>query len=106
MKTNLNIAWNNTDWSVSNFNKSDRIATTMNFFDNALNPWLPLLLNRARTEAIALAWETGFPDLLLPCLLAEKVDGARNYWKRQQAIRARSIRLPGAAVANRLPVAA
>jgi hypothetical protein len=45
-------------------------------------------LKWAATEAAALAWYTGFPTLVLPALLEEKLLLASKRWERQQEIRA------------------
>lgn len=116
-KTQLNILWNNTDWSVSNFEfksqqpagMNKRIETIQNQRPfraanehpasivefrppsrSAKATGLETLLDRARRDAEALAWETGFSTLLLPCLLEEKETEARSYWSHQQEVHARS----------------
>ena len=50
-------------------------------------------LEHARREALSLAWSTGFPQLVLPCLLEEKFHKANQYWTRQIEIRKRSALL-------------
>lgn len=121
MKTNLQIAWNNTDWSVSNFKsafkskeqrsvetKSNKMnstekRTTSGAVESVARPLnslrreggtpsmsLDTLLARARREAEALAWQTGFPGLFLTCLTEEKEVAARHYWLQQQSVHARS----------------
>ena len=43
-------------------------------------------LRRATNDAAALAWTTPFPLLVLPELVREKADTARNYVKQQTAL--------------------
>lgn len=50
-------------------------------------PELQSALNRARSEAAALAWATGYPMLVLPELVREKEARARRYWFKQQHVR-------------------
>ena len=45
------------------------------------------LLRLAAGEAEALAWVNGFPLLLLPVLLEEKVEAVRRYTTRQAGLR-------------------
>ena len=45
------------------------------------------LLRLAAGEAEALAWVNGFPLLLLPVLLEEKVEAVRRYTARQAGLR-------------------
>lgn len=45
------------------------------------------LLQLAAGEAEALAWVNGFPLLLLPVLLEEKVEAVRHYTARQARLR-------------------
>ena len=48
------------------------------------------VLELAMNEAEALAWETGFPQLLFPDLAAEKARAVAGWHERQQALRRRS----------------
>jgi hypothetical protein len=48
------------------------------------------VLELAVNEAEALAWETGFPQLLFPDLAAEKAHAVAGWHERQQALRRRS----------------
>jgi len=50
------------------------------------------VLELAVNEAEALAWETGFPQLLFPDLAAEKAYAVAGWHQRQQALRMRSAR--------------
>ena len=43
-------------------------------------------LSWAANEAAALAWYSGYPMLLLPGLLEEKLSLAHKHWERQQEI--------------------
>lgn len=47
------------------------------------------LLELAVNEAEALAWDTGFPQLLFPDLAAEKAVAVAGWHERQQALRRR-----------------
>ncbi len=49
-------------------------------------PELASELRWAANEAAALAWYTGYPMLVLPALLEEKVAAASKRWERQQKI--------------------
>jgi hypothetical protein len=119
-KTNkLNFTWNNTDWSVSQFNIETTHCNyrnqTMNHQDNMITPRkafpprhivvnplaraknpptpkksLEATLENARREAAALAWSTGYPFLLQPCLTEELENNAREYWHRQTHIQEQS----------------
>lgn len=51
------------------------------------------LLDRALSEAEALAWETTFPHLFFPVLAEEKISSAIEWAKRQRAIKASSSEL-------------
>ena len=55
-----------------------------------VEPELQRRLQRAGEESASLAWMSGFPQLFLPELLAEKGREARLQFKRQQVIRKRS----------------
>ena len=48
------------------------------------------VLELAVNEAEALAWDTGFPQLLFPDLAAEKAVAVAGWHERQQALRRRS----------------
>lgn len=119
----INIAWNNTDWSVSNigiratnFNQrnlsmnyntqtpTEKTARTFGEQNNRAS--LPAqaaqrhaahgfseVLKNARREAAALAWSTGFPFLTLPCLQEELENDATKYWSKQTRIQLRSSSL-------------
>lgn len=50
------------------------------------------LLELAVNEAEALAWQTGFPQLVFPALAAEKAGALANWYARQQSMRERSAR--------------
>ena len=50
------------------------------------NPELYAPLRRAANEALALAWATPFPLLVLPELLREKARSARLYTRKQAAL--------------------
>jgi len=50
------------------------------------NPELYAPLRRAANEALALAWTTPFPLLVLPELLREKAGAARRYTRKQAAL--------------------
>jgi len=64
------------------------------------------LLAIARREAEALAWNTPYPHLVLPCLLEEKQREASSYWNQQQRIRNQSGRLLSAVLPSRSLLAA
>lgn len=49
------------------------------------------VLELAVNEAEALAWETGFPQLLFPDLAAEKAHAVAGWHERQQALRCRTL---------------
>lgn len=111
--TKLNFTWNNTDWSVPNITVSDLPTITpwkkmtSHSTPRARQPGkivtlpsapapmnsLAVALANARREAEALAWSTGFPGLLLPCLREELEHRARDYWHHQREVRAQSERL-------------
>lgn len=55
------------------------------------------VLDLALNEAEALAWETGFPQLLFPTLATEKASAVTGWHLRQQLLRERTSRLPLAA---------
>ncbi len=61
------------------------------------NAALAPAFRRAANEAAALAWLTPYPLLLLPMLLAEKVEAVERYGARQAEIRRRSLELTEAA---------
>ena len=44
------------------------------------------MLRLALTEAEALAWQTSYPHLLFPTLAAEKIQGVRDWVRRQQSV--------------------
>lgn len=48
------------------------------------------VLELAINEAEALAWETGYPQLLFPDLAIEKAHAVAGWHERQQALRHRS----------------
>lgn len=48
------------------------------------------VLAAALREAEALAWKTGFPQLVFPLLAEEKAQGARQWHIRQQELRRQS----------------
>ena len=50
------------------------------------------VLDLALNEAEALAWETGFPQLLFPVLATEKARAVTGWHLRQQSLRQRSAR--------------
>ena len=50
-------------------------------------------LRHATNEALALAWTTPYPWLVLPVLLEEKLAAARRYSERQQFARCWSLEL-------------
>jgi hypothetical protein len=60
-------------------------------------PTEPRLLRLALNEAEALAWQTGFPQLVFPSLAAEKAQGVSQWYRRQNAIRRRNGALAFAA---------
>ena len=51
------------------------------------------MVELAVNEAEALAWETGFPQLLFPDLAVEKAYAVAGWHERQQALRRRSAQL-------------
>lgn len=51
------------------------------------------VLELAINEAEALAWETGYPQLLFPDLAVEKAYAVAGWHERQQALRRRSAQL-------------
>ncbi len=61
------------------------------------DPDLNLLYRHAMTEAAAIAAATGYPLLVLPLLLVEKVEAARSYAERQAHILKRSSEIAGVA---------
>ncbi|MBU6401521.1 MAG: hypothetical protein KGS61_14485 [Verrucomicrobia bacterium] len=52
--------------------------------------WLQMPLRRAANDAVALAWTTPWPLLVLPLLLEEKAHAARKQAERQQDVLRRS----------------
>ncbi|HAV63978.1 MAG TPA: hypothetical protein DCY13_16630 [Verrucomicrobiales bacterium] len=113
MKTKLNFKWNNTDWSVSHIEhrsleraknlKPMKQATRSRNLDlsNILDLPKPtgqtrtggslaVALENARREAASLAWSTGYPQLLLPCLQEELESRAVDYWTKQREVHVRS----------------
>ena len=52
----------------------------------------PHLLRQALNEAEAIAWQTGFPQLVFPSLALEKARAVATWENRQQAMRQRSSR--------------
>jgi hypothetical protein len=50
-------------------------------------------LCHATNEALALAWTTPYPLLVLPVLLEEKLTAARCYSEHQQIVRFRSLEI-------------
>jgi hypothetical protein len=58
--------------------------------EETLNPVLRSHLLHAANEAAALAWTTSYPLLVIPTLLAEKVQAARFRAVRQTQIQRRS----------------
>jgi hypothetical protein len=50
-------------------------------------------VRHAMNDALALAWTTPYPLLVLPVLLEEKLAAARRYSERQQLVRCRSLEL-------------
>ena len=119
----INITWNNTDRSVSyikikttspnqrieSMNTQDTSHTRSNRFPPrhiaieeghshrpataGVEPGLDELLASANREAASLAWSTGYPFLVLPCLEEELENNAREYWSRQTRIQKESLRL-------------
>ncbi len=51
------------------------------------------VLDLALNEAEALAWETGFPQLLFPTLATEKANAVTGWHRRQQHLRQRTAPL-------------
>ena len=49
------------------------------------------VLELAVNEAEALAWQTGFPQLLFPDLAAEKAHAVAGWHERQEALRRRTL---------------
>ena len=47
----------------------------------------PRLVRLALNEAEALAWQTGFPELVFPILAQEKADKVSSWHERQQSVR-------------------
>ena len=67
--------------------------------DQKLRSWF----YHAAVEAEALAWLTPFPLLFLPDLFDEKVDGVRNYVKRQAVVgRTLAYSLPSSLTCRRV----
>jgi hypothetical protein len=62
-----------------------------------VNPAQNIALRRAAHDAAALAWATRYPLLVFPVLLEEKARTALRQWRRQAAIRQRSLNLLQAA---------
>jgi hypothetical protein len=56
-----------------------------------LDAGLSILLEQAQRDAEAVAWTTGYPELVLPCLVEERQATARSWWQRQREIRDRSV---------------
>jgi hypothetical protein len=54
---------------------------------SALANQQPRLLHLALNEAEALAWETGFPELVFPILAEEKAGQVSSWQARQQFVR-------------------
>jgi|GEM_PF-2101207 len=48
------------------------------------------ILSLAPREAVALAWSTDYPQLVLPCLMQELEEGARRYLAKRSQIRERA----------------
>lgn len=106
----LNFEWNNTDWSVSKLKSNKKTERPIHKPMTAISPHRPApvrnvlrlptpqqppdslaaVLERARHEAIALAWSTNFPLLVLPCLKEELEHRAADYFGRQNRVRADS----------------
>ena len=103
MKKTLNIAGNNTDWSVSNFeikimnqNTDSTIAHSENARFLRAYPQLNVEkrasdrsethLEHARMRAAALAWSTDYPFLVLPCLTEELEQEAIAYMEKQRNV--------------------
>lgn len=109
----LSIEWNNTDWSVSIVKattpefqsqlqmNTENMTSLSDGRPNILH--LPTLaplrtslsdaLQYARRDAEAIAWNSGFPELVLPCLREELEVRAREYWNHQLGVQERSARL-------------
>ncbi|MGA9779283.1 MAG: hypothetical protein WBS33_13515 [Verrucomicrobiia bacterium] len=49
------------------------------------------LFRMALGEAEALAWQTGYPQLLFPTLATEKVRAAAEWYARQQVLRQKTL---------------
>ena len=49
------------------------------------------VLELAVNEAEALAWQTGFPQLLFPTLATEKASAVTGWHQRQQSLRRRNL---------------
>ena len=47
----------------------------------------PRLLQLALNEAEAIAWQTGFPELVFPTLAVEKAQKVATWYERQEAMR-------------------
>ena len=103
MKTKLNIAGNNTDWSVSNFEikiMNQNTDSTATRSENArfLRAYPQLNVEKrasdrtdtnieqARMRAAALAWSTDYPFLVLPCLTEELEQEAIAYMEKQRHV--------------------
>ena len=67
------------------------LVTTVRFMiEREFAPLLrhhPRLLRLTLNEAEALAWETGFPHLILPSLAMEKLNTAATWQVRQRVLR-------------------
>lgn len=55
------------------------------------------LTRLALNEAEAIAWQTGFPQLVFPALAEEKVRALDRWSRRQQSLRSRSRLIKGLA---------
>jgi hypothetical protein len=55
----------------------------------------PHLLRQALNEAEAIAWQTGFPQLVFPSLALEKARAVATWESRQRTMRQRPRRTPG-----------
>jgi hypothetical protein len=80
---NTHTAWNDPLRAPENL--------TLESLASAKDLALDMRLCHATNEALALAWTTPYPLLVLPVLLEEKLTAARRYCEHQQIVRFRSL---------------
>ena len=94
MRFNVSLLNGKADLAIPNLSQSlaavDAIAAARASIErefSALARQHPRLLHLALNEAEALAWETGFPELVFPILAEEKAGKVASWQARQQFVR-------------------